>query len=66
MPLAARPSAPAIVCAGLGDADCAFEWMERAYAEHAEGVVYLKAQPFFDNLRSDPRRIAFLRRIGLD
>ncbi len=62
----ARPSAPAIVCAGLDDADCAFEWMERAYAEHAEGVVYLKAQPFFDGLRSDPRRIAFLRRIGLD
>ncbi len=27
--------------------------------------MYLKAQPYFDNLRSDPRRPAFLQRIGL-
>jgi tetratricopeptide (TPR) repeat protein len=62
----ARPSTVAIVYAGLNDRDHAFEWMEKTYEQRAEGVVYLKAQPYFDNLRSDPRRAAFLRRIGLD
>jgi eukaryotic-like serine/threonine-protein kinase len=62
----ARPTAVAIVYAGLNDRDHAFEWMEKAYEQRAEGVVYLKAQPYFDSLRSDPRRAAFLRRIGLE
>jgi TolB-like protein/serine/threonine protein kinase/tetratricopeptide (TPR) repeat protein len=62
----ARPTTVAIVYAGLNDNDHAFEWMEKAYDQRAEGVVYLKAQPYFDNLLSDPRRAAFLRRIGLD
>lgn len=61
----ARPTTLAIVYAGLKDGDHAFEWMEKAYEQRAEGVVYLKAQPYFDNLRSDPRRAAFLQRIGL-
>ncbi|MDQ3547034.1 MAG: tetratricopeptide repeat protein [Verrucomicrobiota bacterium] len=61
----ARPTGVAIVAAGLNDADTAFAWLERAYEERAEGVMYLKAQPYFDNLRSDPRRPAFLQRIGL-
>jgi tetratricopeptide (TPR) repeat protein len=61
-----RPSSVAIVYAGLNDRDHAFEWMDKAYDQRAEGVVYLKAQPYLDNLRSDPRREAFLRRIGLD
>ena len=61
-----RPPSVAIIYAGLNDADRAFEWMEKAYEQRAEGVVYLKAQPYFDNLRSDPRRADFLRRIGLE
>jgi len=62
----ARPSAVAIVYAGLNDRDHAFEWMDKAFEQRAEGVVYLKAQPYFDSLRSDPRRAAFLQRIGLE
>jgi tetratricopeptide (TPR) repeat protein len=61
-----RPPSVPIVYAGLNDADAAFEWMEKAYEQRAEGVVYLKAQPYFDNLRADPRRAAFLHRIGLE
>jgi TolB-like protein/Tfp pilus assembly protein PilF len=61
----ALPTTLAIVYAGLNDGDHAFEWMEKAYEQRTEGVVYLKAQPYFDNLRSDPRRAVFLRRIGL-
>ena len=60
-----RPSTVAIVYARLNDADHAFEWMAKAREQHAEGVVYLKAQPYFDNLRSDPRPEVFLERIGL-
>ena len=62
----ARPTTVAIVYAGLNDSDHAFKWMEKAFDQRAEGVVYLKAQPYLDNLRSDPRRAAFLKRIGLE
>jgi tetratricopeptide (TPR) repeat protein len=62
----ARPGAVAIVYAGLNDNDHVFEWMERSYEQRLESVVYLKAHPYFDNLRSDPRRAAFLQRLGLD
>lgn len=61
----ARPTGMAIVAAGLGDADSVFAWMERAYEERAEGVIYLKAQPYFANVRADPRRAVYLQRLGL-
>jgi hypothetical protein len=51
----ARPTGVAIIYAGLNDRGRAFAWLEPAYAQHAQGVIYLKAQPFFDNLRSDRR-----------
>jgi hypothetical protein len=51
---------------GTKERDHAFKWMEKAYEQRAEGVVYLKAQPSFDSLRSDPRRAVFLQRIGLE
>jgi hypothetical protein len=61
-----RPPSVAIIYAALNDRDHAFEWIEKAYQHRTEGVIYLKAQPYFDNLRSDSRREALLRRIGLD
>jgi hypothetical protein len=42
-----------------------FEWMEKAYAQHADGLVRLKEEVGFDNLRSDPRYADLLRRVGL-
>jgi eukaryotic-like serine/threonine-protein kinase len=51
--------------ARLGEADRAFEWLERAYAERSPGVVHVREFVEFDNLRSDPRFAELLRRIGL-
>jgi tetratricopeptide (TPR) repeat protein len=51
--------------ARLGEKDQAFEWLEKAYADHSDGLVRLKEEIGFDNLRSDPRYADLARRIGL-
>jgi serine/threonine-protein kinase len=48
----------------LGEKDQAFEWLERAYKERADGLIHLKVEPVFDSLRSDPRFADLLRRMG--
>lgn len=55
----------AMVYTGLGDKDDAFAWLDKAYAEHCEYLVYLPTEPMADPLRSDPRFPAFLQRLGL-
>lgn len=60
-----RPTTLATIYAGLNDRDKAFEWLEIAYQERYEGVLYLKHQPYYDNLRSDPRYVDLLHRVGL-
>jgi TolB-like protein/Flp pilus assembly protein TadD len=55
----------AIVHTGLGDKDSAFEWLERAFKEHAVALFELKVEPVFDGLRSDVRFTDLLRRVGL-
>ena len=51
---------------GIGDNEQAFVWLERAYQEKSEMLLYLKVLPFFDPLRSDPRFAELIRRVGLD
>ena len=51
-------------CAYLGENDLAFELLERMYVERNPGLTLLKAQRFYDPLRSDPRFDDLLRRIG--
>jgi len=62
------PSEIALVYAGLGEKDQAFAWMEMAYEEHNGGfwMIFLKVLPLFDNLRSDPRYILLLKKMGLE
>lgn len=49
----------------LGEKDHAFAWLEKAYAENSGFLAYLKCDPFFDSLRSDPRYADLLKRMGL-
>ena len=49
----------------LGDRDRAFEWLEKAYAERNSLLIFLKVNPFFDSLHSDPRFANLVQRIGL-
>jgi DNA-binding NtrC family response regulator/TolB-like protein len=55
----------ALVHAGLGDKDAALEQLERAYEDRDVWLVWLKREPRFDVLRSDPRLEPLLRRVGL-
>jgi tetratricopeptide (TPR) repeat protein len=55
----------AMVYTGLGDRQHAFEWLDKAYAERCEYLVYLPTEPMADPLRSDPRFSSLLKRLGL-
>ena len=55
----------ALVWAALGDRDRAFALLEQAYREHANGLVWLRVDPRYESLRSDPRFTDLVRRIGL-
>ena len=58
------PVAFVILHAALGENDAAFEWLDRAYAERSDFMVWLKVHAAFDPLRADPRFGAMLRRVG--
>lgn len=51
---------------GLGENEQAFVWLEQAYQEQSNVLQTLKVLPFFDPIRSDPRFVDLLRRVGLD
>jgi len=51
--------------AGLGDKEQAFAWLERAYEERADRIVWLNSDPLLEPLRSDPRFHELVRRVGL-
>jgi serine/threonine-protein kinase len=55
----------AFAYAGLGDHDDAFRWLDLAIQDHSEFLDYLKVEPGFDPIRSDPRFAQVLRRIHL-
>jgi tetratricopeptide (TPR) repeat protein len=60
------PYSFAVIYAGLGEKDLAFAWLERAFNERSYFMpVYLPTDARLDNLRSDPRFAALLRRVGL-
>ena len=55
----------ALIYIGLRDNDQAFAWLDKAYEERSEYLVYLPTEPMADPLRSDPRFPALLERLGL-
>jgi Flp pilus assembly protein TadD len=61
------PYTMAQIYIALGDRDRAFEWLEKGYRERSFGasVLDLKAAPFWDPVRSDPRFADLLRRMNL-
>lgn len=56
---------PMAVCVTLGDMEQALQWLQRAFEERSDYLVYLAIEPGFDNLRADPRFSAIMRQIGL-
>jgi len=45
----------AVVHVGLGEDEKAIDWLEKAYSDRSNGLVFLKMEPSLDKLRSNPR-----------
>jgi TolB-like protein/DNA-binding winged helix-turn-helix (wHTH) protein/tetratricopeptide (TPR) repeat protein len=50
---------------GLDENEQAFVWLEQAYKEQSNILQFIKVHPYFDPLRSDPRFVDLVRRVGL-
>jgi len=55
----------AAVYTSLGDTPTAFNWLDRAYRERTDYLIYLGVDPIADPLRSHPRFIQLLKKIGV-
>ncbi|HSB09069.1 MAG TPA: protein kinase [Blastocatellia bacterium] len=55
----------ALIYAGLGNKDEAFAWLEKAFEQRADYLVFLNVDPRFELLRRDPRFTSLLQRVGL-
>ena len=58
------PDHIALIYNGLGETDKALEWLEKGYEQRDPKMAFLKVDPKWNNLRSDPRFIDLMRRIG--
>lgn len=59
------PVEAARVHLALGERALALQSLERAYAQHADHLVFIKVDPSWDGLRTEPRFEALVRRVGL-
>jgi hypothetical protein len=61
----AAPAELAVVELALGNREKALAWLEKAYQDHDDDtLLYLKVDPTFDPLRSDPRFKDLVRRMN--
>jgi TolB-like protein/DNA-binding winged helix-turn-helix (wHTH) protein len=51
--------------AALGNDAGAFRWLDEAYKRRDECILYLRVDPEWDRLRSDPRFRAMVQKVGL-
>lgn len=59
------PHIIAAIYTALGESNQAFAWLQRAYQDRSSPLVWIKVDPWFDNLRADPRFIDLVRRMGV-
>ena len=59
------PYSLAVIHAGLGDKDRAFDLLEQAFGERHPWLVLLQVEPLLDPLRSDDRFANLVGRVGL-
>ncbi len=50
---------------GLGEKERALAYLEKAYSEHVNALIYLRADARFDVLRAEPRFKDLVHCIGL-
>lgn len=49
----------------LGRKDAAFTWLAKAVADRADCIIWLRAEPWLDPIRSDPRYATIVRQVWL-
>lgn len=54
----------AVVYIALGKTETAMDWMEKAFADRSNGLVFLKVEPELDPLRSNPRFFALQKQLN--
>jgi eukaryotic-like serine/threonine-protein kinase len=54
-----------LIYAALGDKELSFIWLDKAYRVNSDNLLFLKVDPKFDSLRSDPRFSDLMRRLKL-
>jgi serine/threonine-protein kinase len=59
------PAELAVLYVGLGDKEGAIASLEKAYVAHDLQMQYLKIDPHYDSLRSDPRFVELVKKVGL-
>ena len=59
------PHEMAVIYAGLDQKDLAFEFLSKAVKDHTGRLVFLKVDPLFNGLRSDPRFGELLRQVNV-
>jgi TolB-like protein/Tfp pilus assembly protein PilF len=52
------------ICAALGQTEEAFRWLEASCEQRVDWMVFVKVDPVFDDLRSDPRFQDLMRRMN--
>ncbi len=60
------PTHLAVAHAGLGDTETALDWLEKGFAEHDPKMAFLKVDPKWNNLRSNPRFISLMKRMNFE
>jgi serine/threonine-protein kinase len=60
------PYAISLIYASMGETDEAFSWLEKACEEGVSDLIYMKVDPFLDNLRPDPRFSDLMNSVGFE
>lgn len=60
------PYCIALIYASLDEKDKAMEWLQKAYEKHVSELIYMKVDPYLENLHSDPRFMILLKKMALD
>lgn len=55
----------ALVYSARNEPDRAFAWLDRAFRQHDDGLLWIKGEPLLKNLVLDPRYKVFIRKMNL-
>ena len=62
--LSTKVVAIARIYLALGQKEQALEWLEKGLPDHTFGLIHLNEHPGFNDLRTEPRFIELIKKIG--